>query len=581
MEDGTIFDSSAGKEALQFIIGENQFISSFEKAIIGMSPGESKTTKIAANEAYGPHDKDKVIIFSRAEFPIDINPEVGLQFHIERNDGGSNYLTVTNVDESSVTLDGNHPLAGKDIVFDIELIDILKSGPGAEAYYNLGVLLQDHGGFDEAISNYMKAIQIKPNFVEAYYNLGVASQHLGQPDKAINCYQEVIRLNPDHSAAYLNLGIALKETEQLDEAIKAFQMALQLKQDYDIAYYNLGNVYVSKGQFNEAKQLYQKTIELNPNYAEAHLNIAQLNLLFGNLRDGWKGFEWGWQIEGVMTHRNFVQPSWDGSDVSGRTILLYSDQGFGDTIHFIRYAPLVIQRGAKVVIECPAELMPLIQTIEEIHQVVVQGSQLPDFDLHCHILKLPEIFETTLETIPSKIPYIFPDPSKVKKWHDTIQTDGTSLKVGLVWSGDPNFKRDQTRSCTLELFSRIGYFHEITFYNLQKGAAAQQVKNPPEGMKLVDYMDEINDFSDTAALIENLDLVISVDTAIAHLTGALGKPVWTLLPFVPDWRWMLNREDSPWYPTMRLFRQASTGDWESVIDHVKESLQDFINNFKN
>jgi FKBP-type peptidyl-prolyl cis-trans isomerase 2 len=577
LEDGTVYDSSFGKEPLQFTIGGNSFMPGFEMSVIGMNPGETKTARVMAVDAYDPYNKDLVKVIKRSEFPQDLLPEVGLQIQIQRNDGGKSYVTIIKVDESSVTLDGNHPLAGKDLIFDIELIDIVKAGPDAAQYFQLGVLLQDKNEFDEAITCYLKAITIDPGMFEAYYNTAVAYQEKGQLDDAIAFYKQTIELNLNHEKACLNLGISLKEKGQFEEAIKFFEKAIQIKPDYAIAYYNLGNVYVAKGQFDKAMQFYQKAIDLNPNYAEAHLNVAQLNLLFGNLEDSWKGFEWGWQVEGDISRRNFNQPPWDGSDVSGHTVLLYTDQGFGDTIQFIRYAPLIAQRGARVVIECQAELMSLIQTVEDIQQVIVQGKQLPDFDLHCHILSLPDVFKTTLETIPSKIPYIFPDTSKVKMWRDLIQTDRTSLRVGLTWSGDPGFKKGQSRSCTIEIFSRLGQLHDITYYSLQKGETSQQAYNPPQEMQLINYTDKISDFADTAALIMNLDLVISIDTSVAHLAGALGKKVWTLIPFVPDWRWMLDREDSPWYPTMRLFRQSSPGDWETVMDRVAQALKGLYN----
>lgn len=221
----------------------------------------------------------------------------------------------------------------------------------------------------------------------------------------------------------------------------------------------------------------------------------------------------------------------------------------------------------------PKRISNILKNVEDIQQLVTEGEPLPEFDIHCPLLNLPSVFDTTLESIPAKIPYISADSILMQKWHDKVHHDNSRFKIGLVWAGDPRHGYDTDRSCQLELFSPLAQLNDISFFSLQKGDAAKQAKIPPQEMKLVDYTEEINDFSDTAALIENLDLVISVDTAVAHLAGALGKPVWTLIPFAPDWRWMLNREDSPWYPTMRLFRQPSPGNWEAVIDRIFVELQ--------
>ena len=297
-------------------------------------------------------------------------------------------------------------------------------------------------------------------------------------------------------------------------------------------------------------------------------------LLFsGNFKEGWKEYEWRFNaFPSIYQNRNFSIPLREGSDVSGLTVLLFSEQGFGDTIQFVRYAPLVAKRGAKVILECQKELVSLLQTVEGIHKVIVHGSELPEFDVYWPLLSSPLFFDTNLENIPQKIPYITPDNLLVEKFHNRVQNDKAKLKIGLSWAGRPTHSNDIFRSVSLDLFSPLAQIEDVTLYSLQKGEAAKQMEIKPIGWKIIDYNNEINDFSDTAGLIANLDLVISVDTAVAHLAGAIGKPVWTLIPFAPDWRWMLNREDSPWYPTMRLFRQSSPGDWESVITKVKDEL---------
>jgi FKBP-type peptidyl-prolyl cis-trans isomerase 2/predicted negative regulator of RcsB-dependent stress response len=579
LEDGTIFDSSTGRESLQFTIGKGEVFPGLEEAVIGMHLNESKHIKIPPDKAFGSRLKEKVQVISQDQFPEDLKPEVGLQFQIQQADGQTSTITITDVTESSVTLDANHPLAGKDLSLDIELIEIEETNISkAHDYYDQGITFQDRGQQDEAIQSYQKAIELNPGFAPAYYNLGVAFHKKGQPDQAILCYQLATGFNPNYAEAYHNLGIVLKEKGKLDEATTCFEVALQSKPTYAGAYYNLGNILVAKGKFDEALSYYRKTIDLNPDYAEAHWNIALINLLFGNFDRGWKGYEWRWKLEGVSAKRNFDQPLWDGSDIAGRTILLHAEQGLGDTIHFIRYAPLVAERGAKVIFECQKELVSLLEAVRGIYQVIERGAQLPEFDVHCPLLSLPLVFGTTLENIPSAVPYITINSSLIQKWQNKLLSDNSKLKIGLAWSGDMGMRDDQNRSCSLEIFSRLAGIDDITFYSLQKGEAAEQAKKPPEGMNLVDYTEEIYDFLDTAAFIENLDLVICVDTAVAHLAGAMGKPVWTLIPFVPDWRWMLDREDSPWYPTMKLFRQPDRGDWAPVIAKLSEELRTFSKN---
>lgn len=540
-----------------------------------MNVGEKKISTVPASEAFGEHKKELVQVIKRDEFPKDLKPELGLQIKIKRNDGGEDVIKVTNVTETEITLDANHPLAGKDLIFEIELLDIIKAGPSAESYYILGSFLQEKGIFDEAVQCYQKAIAVNPNFTDAHFNLGVAYQQLGQHDKAELCYRQVIALNPDHSKAYLNLGIAFKEQGLYDEASAALKNALRIKPDYAMAYYNLGNVHLAKGQYNEAMEYYKKTISIDEEYAEAHWNIALLNLLSGNFKEGWQGYEWRWKLGDLAVKPKFDKPQWDGSDINGKTILIYTEQGFGDTIQFIRYIPLIANRGAKVIVECEKELIALLQNIEGVYNILQKGSSLPEFDFHCPLLSLPLIFKTTVENIPSQIPYLKVDLELSKKWQDKI-LNNSKLNVGLTWAGNPELRRDYNRSCTFETFSQLLKIPDINFYSLQKGDSSYQILINLEGLNILDYTEEFNDFADTAGFIENLDLVISVDTAVAHLAGALGKTVWTLLPFVPDWRWMLDREDSPWYPTMRLFRQPSIGDWKSVIERVEEELRKFI-----
>ncbi|MBM4137553.1 MAG: tetratricopeptide repeat protein [Nitrospira sp.] len=444
-----------------------------------------------------------------------------------------------------------------------------------DAYYNLGNALKEKGQFDEAITYYQKALEIDHDHFMAHYSLGNVFQEKGLLDKALKYYQKAMELNSTNPDIYNDIGTVLQELGQFDEAITYYQKALQFNQNFVKALCNMGNVLQRKGKYDEAVQFYQKVMQLDPQNIDAHFNMSLILLLSGKFKEGWEEYEWRWKLKDFY-RRDFPQPLWDGSNIRGLTILLHAEQGFGDTIQFIRYAPLVAERGAKVIFECHRELKSLFQNVHGIQQVIAPGEQLPEFKLQCPLLRLPFIFDTTLETIPSKIPYITVTPVLIQKWRDKIRHDDFNLKIGLAWFGNPKHYNDQTRSCSLDTFLSLVQLDNFTFYSLQKREGAEQSKFPPEGMKLLDLTDEIKDFSDTAALIENLDLIISVDTAVAHLAGALGKPVWTLLPFTPDWRWMLNREDSPWYPTMRLFRQYSPGDWKSVTARIVEDLRALI-----
>ncbi|HBE42257.1 MAG TPA: hypothetical protein DDW27_13815, partial [Bacteroidales bacterium] len=443
----------------------------------------------------------------------------------------------------------------------------------ADAYYNLGFALHGKKQLDEAINLYKKALQINPDLAEVQNNLGNILAEKGQLDEAITYFQKAIALNPNFADAYYNLGFSLHINKCFDDAIKCYQKAIELNPAHIDAYNNLGAILKDKGQLNDAITCYDKALKIDPCHAGVHFNLGLVYLLSGNFKEGWKEYEWRWRTTDFISYqRNFSKPLWDNSDISEKTILIYTEQGLGDAIHFIRYAPLVVKQGARVIIECQRQLVSLFENIEGIHQMVVRDEQLPEFDVHCPLLSLPSVFGTTIDTIPAEIPYIMMDSLLVQKWKDRVKDDNSKFRAGLAWAGNPLKKGDSNRSFPLETFAPLAESDGVIFYSLQKGNWSEQAQNPPEGMTLVDYTDEINDFSDTAALIENLDLVISVDTAVAHLAGALAKPVWTLLPFAPDWRWMLNREDSPWYPTMRLFRQPSPGDWESVMEKLKEEL---------
>jgi tetratricopeptide (TPR) repeat protein len=442
-----------------------------------------------------------------------------------------------------------------------------------EAYLSLGNIYKEKGQFEDAIRCYQKALQLNPDAPEVYSNLGIAYQKAGRHAEAAGYFETAVALNPDDANMHYNLGIAFQENGRLDEAIQCYQKASQRNPGDAGIYNNLAFALQENRRPYEAIPYYRKALQLEPSYATAHWNLSLALLLTGNFREGWREYEWRWGTQYLAaSRRNFVQPLWSGEDIKGRTILLHAEQGFGDTIQFIRYVSLVAERGAGIIFECCRELAALLLCVKGIGQVVVRGEKLPAFDVHCPLLSLPLAFDTTLETIPAIVPYVAGNRVLTEKWKAKIKKDNSKIKIGFAWAGNPGFKQNRYRNIPLALFLPLTKIPGAAFYSLQKGGEAEEAKHPPGGMKLFDYTEDIHDFSDTASLIENLDLIISVDTAIAHLAGALGKPVWTLLPFSPEWRWLLDREDTPWYPTMKLFRQSSPGDWRQVIDRVRQEL---------
>ncbi|MEW6054469.1 MAG: tetratricopeptide repeat protein [Nitrospirota bacterium] len=580
LEDGTIIDSSVNKEPLEFTLGKGEVLfPGLEDAVIGMYRGESKSITIPAEKAYGVHLPEKIFTISRTQFPPTLEPVIGMKFEIQQTDGKMTVVRVTDVQESCVTLDTNHPLAGKDLFFEIQLLDQdITDMSKAHELYQQGTAYQDRGQLDEAISCYQKAVKLDPKLFKAFYNLGVAFQNKGNIDTSILYYEIALGLNPEFLEAYHNLGIAYKDKGQFDDAIMCFLRAIQIKADHVGAYYNLGNTLVANGRYNEALQIYKKVLDIKPDYPDAHLAISMLNLRLGNFQDGWKGYEYRWKLEENLNRREYSKPLWDGSDLQGKSILLSAEQGFGDTIQFIRYVPLLAQRGSKIIVECQKELSSLIRNIKGVHTVVSRGEQIPEYDVYCPLLSLPLMIGTTLQNIPANIPYISVGPELKTKWAGKISRFSHTMKIGLVWAGHPKPKFGHTRSCPLNLFFPLREFEKITVFSLQMNNDPHREHTLEKDLPIIDFTGEIKDFHDTAAFIENLDLIISVDTAVAHLAGALGRPVWTLLPFVADWRWLENREDSPWYPTMRLFRQPAIGDWESVIDRIFDSLKVFLRN---
>jgi len=449
----------------------------------------------------------------------------------------------------------------------------------ADIHNNLAEAFRKSGKPDEALKCYKQAAMLNPHNTEILCNLGAVFQELGNLDEAIINYKKAITLKPDNAKAHSNLGTALKKQCKLEEAVKSHHRAIALKPDYAEAYNNLGITLQSLNQLDEALASYNRAIELKPDYADARFNRSLMSLLRGNFKDGWQEFEWRLRIKG-RTPKTYQKPLWDGSPLNGKTILVHTEQGLGDNIQFVRFLPMIQAQGGRVIFECLPALVHLLKNCEGIDKIIERTSTCVNtvqFDFQAPLLSLPGIFNITLDNMPSQRPYIMPHPTLKMKWRNRLGVNDKSFKIGLVWASNPENKEIYLKkSCKLNDFKALSEISGLSFYSLQKGPSPAEVHNPHKGMEIINL--DQNDIADTAAQIVNLDLVISIDTSVAHLAGAIGKPVWTLLPFVPDWRWLLERNDSPWYPSMRLFRQTRLYDWDGVFEQVKKALIHDLNN---
>lgn len=434
-----------------------------------------------------------------------------------------------------------------------------------------GIRFHWEGNLREALACYARALGLSPDDPDILLPMGAALHDLDRHDEALAAYRRIIERAPASAALYHNRGNTLLALDRFEEAIDSYARALALMPEDTEALVTMGTAFEQLGDYAAAMKCYDEAIKRGPDCAEAHWNRALALLRQGDYLQGWEEFDWRWQKKGYTTRWRELQATlWDGRPLNGRTILIHAEQAFGDTIQFARYLPLVARRGGKILVECPGPLVTLLETIEGVTLVVPAGMPVPRADFHLPLMSLPQLFATTLESIPNQIPYLFPPKERPQRWKDLIGQE-SRLKIGLVWAGRK--KPDPHRTCRLSDLAPLAHVPEAIFYSLQIGEGADQAANPPAGMDLIDLTGEISNFADTAALIAQLDLVISIDTAVAHLAGALGKRTLLLLPFAADWRWMLERSDSPWYPDMRLFRQKQPGVWSTVVDEVRRVLK--------
>lgn len=448
----------------------------------------------------------------------------------------------------------------------------------AEAYNNLGAALADLGQLEAALSNHARAIALRPDFIEAHNNHGNALAQLERPEEALASYGRVIALKPDHATAHKNRGAALAGLGRLEDAVAAFDAAIALQPDYAEAHSDRGAALANLGRRAEALASCQRAVALKPDSPEARFNLGACHLALGDYARGWENYEWRWQTRNAAALPDFPGVMWRGDGaIADQTVLVHAEQGFGDAMQFCRYVPM-LARLANVVLEVPRPLVRLLSSLPCEGRIIARGDELPAFDAWIPMLSLPLAFRTTLATIPATVPYLFAEPEQSARWRQRLAAL-PGRKIGLVWAGSPvspqpkALAMDRRRSMALQQFAPLAGVPGLCLVSLQKGEAAAEARTPPDGMVLHDWTEELHDFADTAALVDALDLVISVDTAVVHLAGALGKPVWVLNRFDQCWRWLADRSDSPWYPTARLFRQPAQGDWVSVIGAVTAALR--------
>lgn len=433
----------------------------------------------------------------------------------------------------------------------------------------------------DALEPLEQALRLEPNNPALWNNLGVALKNVGQFALAVTALQQAISLAPAWSDAYLNLGNALRELDRFDEAESAYHEALALDGPQADIYANLASTLYDAARYDESTQACQQALQLAPQHAQVHLNHALALLMAGHYEAGWEELEWRRHVEAppwVVGHLR--ANAWQGEPLAGKTLLLYAEQGLGDTLQFVRYAALARQQGARVLACVQPELVSLLARCPDLEQVVCDRDALEGlaYDVHASLMSLPRLFKTDALNLPARMPYVAAEPERVAHFRERLQPGSTSppLKVGMAWSGNVAYKNNHRRSNTLAAWAPLGEVECLRWYSLQKGPRAAELPGAPPKLKLQDLASQLETMDDTAAALEALDLLITVDTSVAHLAGALGRPTWLLLAYAPDWRWQAQGASSPWYPSMRLFRQPRPGDWATVMAEVAAALSDQV-----
>ena len=444
----------------------------------------------------------------------------------------------------------------------------------ADAHAILGRALAVVKKFDEAIVAARRAVELAPNNPEMRNHLGLVLKEAGELRLAEGEFLRSIQLNAKNPHYHRNLAAVRDALDDVEGSIAAAEECRRLGGEDAQLLGNLAALHRRRRDHATALAMADRALALQPNHPESHGSRAMALLAMGDYAQGFVEYEWRWRCDNFTTRsRDFGRPMWDGSDPRGRRVFVHTEQGYGDTLQFVRYVPMLAARGAEVILECHPSLRTLLRRVQGVSKVVPSGMNPPDFDLHTPLLSMPKWFNTTLEDLPNHVPYVTPDPPRVETWRDHIGASATNaMNVGLVWSG--NVQPDPNRTCPLVNFVPLAQAPGVTFFSLQVGDASREIESVAGQMSITDLSKDLTDFHDTAAAMQCMDLIVTIDTAAAHLAGALGRPVWTLLPWAADWRWLSDRNDSPWYPTMRLFRQVVKGDWSTPIEQVRARLHE-------
>jgi len=438
----------------------------------------------------------------------------------------------------------------------------------ADLHNARGVALLAQGDAAAAIPCLTDAVTLAPEYGDALYNLGCAHQAAGDLGAAVGAYQRGLKADSKNISIYNNLGVVLNELDQIEDAVACLRAGLDIKPKSLRLHHNLGLAFRQGGDPAAAAECFGRVLDIDPDNVAAHFCRATARLLGGDYAAGFDEYEWRWRMPGGQPRR-FASAPWDGAADPSKIVLLHHEQGHGDSIQFARFVPMVKERVDRVVVECPPALTRLLSTLDGVDDLVADGASV-EADAHAALGSLPRLLDIRLDTVPADVPYLRPDPALVTRWAPRVTAPG--LKVGLVWAGNPRQPSDRRRSTRLSVLAPLAGIAGASYFGLQVGPGRRDLDDGPPPFPLVDLGPEIGDFADTAAIVEQLDLVITTCTAVAHLAGALGRPVWTMLCRDADWRWLVDRTDSPWYPTMRLFRQRRAGDWTGVVDDVGRAL---------
>ncbi len=447
-----------------------------------------------------------------------------------------------------------------------------------EAWLNLGRVLRKLRRAPEAETCFRQVAELWPDSVEAQEDLGIALSDQGRMDEAFACFNHALVMAPERAETYYNIGHAMLLESRFAEALEPLQRSLKLKPNFPEAWNNMGGCFLGQGathgddaDLDEAERWYKRAIELKPQYAEAHANLGLLYLLRGRFEEGWKEWEWRWRGKESKLRR-YQRPLWRGESLDGKTILLHAEGGLGDTLQFVRYAQLLHDRGARVILQCPKALLAVLSRCPGVELLVNDSQQTPDFDIHTSLMSVPGIVGTTSATIPADVPYIFADPERTAFWKERLSSSH-GLMVGIAWQGNPEYIGDQRRSISLAHFEPLAKVPGVRLFSLQTGHGREQLEKFAAEWNINDLGLPL---SETAAVMMNLDLIVTSDSAVAHLAGALARPTWLAACCTPDWRWLLRRADSPWYPTMRVFRQPGLDQWSIVFESMAAEMQTLV-----